>query len=199
MSANAIDLNSILGDFDSPAEPEHAASDEAEVDLSIVLDDIKAPALSVRGQAQPAADLDGVFGNLRQQSAKRSGLDEAEKEYKRGLALRAAGDIEGCIQALEKASRAPKLRFGTSWLIARLYREREMLPQALEWLERASHAPAPTTDESHQLLFELAEALERVGEVARALAICMELQSEAGSYRDVDQRIDRLTKVQAES
>ena len=123
----------------------------------------------------------------------------AEKEYKRGLALRAAGDIDGCIQALETASRAPKLRFGTSWLIARLYRERDMMPQALEWLERASQAPAPTTDESHQLLFELAEGLEKVGEVARALAVCMELQCEAGSYRDVDARIDRLTKVQAGS
>ena len=32
-----------------------------------------------------------------------------------------------------------------------------------------------------------------------ALAVCMELQCEAGSYRDVDARIDRLTKVQAGS
>jgi hypothetical protein len=36
-----------------------------------------------------------------------------------------------------------------------------------------------------------------MGEVARALAVCMELQSEAGEYRDVAERIDRLTKVQA--
>ena len=74
-----------------------------------------------------------------------------------------------------------------------------MLPKALEWLERAAEAPAPTTDESNQLHYELAEALEKVGEVARALAICLELQAEAGSYKDVDQRIDRLTKVQAGS
>ena len=131
--------------------------------------------------------------------AKRSGLDESEKDYKRGLALRAAGDIEGCIQALEKAARSPKLRFGTSWLIARLYRDRDRLPEALEWLERASNATAPNADESRQLLFELADALERAGEVARALAVCIEIQSDAGSYRDVDARIDRLTKVQAGS
>lgn len=199
MSANAIDLDSILGDFESPAPPVHASSEDVEVDLSISLDKIKKPAPPARAQEPEATDLDGVFGNLRTQSAMRSGLDEAEKEYKRGLALRAAGDIDGCIQALEKASRAPKLRFGTSWLIARLYRDRDMMPEALEWLERASQAPAPTTDESHQLLFELAEALEKVGEVARALAVCMELQSDAGSYRDVDKRIDRLSKVQTGS
>jgi tetratricopeptide (TPR) repeat protein len=206
LSANAIDLESILGDFDAPPPPTpqkaHAANEDVEVDLSIVLDDIKKP-----GAAAPAApparakedssDLDEIFGSLRDQASKRSGLDDAEKEYKRGLALRAAGDIDGCIQALEKASRAPKLRFGTSWLIARLYRERDMMPEALEWLERAAQAPAPTNDESHQLLYELADGLEKTGEVARALAICLELQADAGEYKDVSKRIDRLTKVQA--
>jgi len=209
LSANAIDLESILGGFDddfapSPAPPPptaraSAATDDVEVDLSIVLEDIKPGAAAAPVAAPPEADLDGVFGNMRDQASRRSGLDDAEKEYKRGLALRAAGDIDGCIQALEKASRAPKLRFATSWMIARMYRERDKLPQALEWLERAAQAPAPTSDESHQLLFELAEGLEKVGEVARALAICLELQADAGSYRDVDERIDRLTKVQAGS
>jgi tetratricopeptide (TPR) repeat protein len=200
MSANAIDLDSILGDFDDPPPPPvHASSEDVEVDLSVSIDTIKKPALPAKAAETEDADLDSVFGTMRTQSAKRSGLDEAEKEYKRGLALRKAGDIDAAIQAFEKASRAPKLRFGTSWLIARLYRDRDMMPQALEWLERASQAPAPTTDESHQLLYELAEGLEKIGEVARALAVCMELQSDAGSYRDVDKRIDRLTKVQAGS
>ena len=216
LSANAIDLDSILGGFgdhdDAPPPPAAtagratAASDDVEVDLSIVLDDIKPgtaapPPQPAAPQAarQAPTDLDGVFGNLRDQAARRSGADDAEREYKRGLALRAAGDIEGCLQAFEKASRAPKLRFSTAWLIARIYRERDMQHESLEWLERAAQAPAPTTEESYQLLYELAEGLEKVGEVARALAICLELQAEAGSYKDVDERIDRLTKVQAGS
>jgi tetratricopeptide (TPR) repeat protein len=195
MSANAIDLSSILGDFDAkPPAPEHHTGDDGEVDLSISLETIERP---VPPSFPQEVDLDGVFDSMRAQSAKRSGLDEAEKEYKRGLALRKAGDINGCIEALEKASQAPKLRFGTSWLIARLYRDRGMMTEAREWLERASQATAPTRDESHQLLFELAEALENVGELARALAICIELQADAGSYRDIDSRIDRLTRVQA--
>ena len=200
MSANAIDLDSILGDFDEPPPPPvHAVPEDAEVDLSF--DTVKKPAAP---EAKPAAaaeeaDLDSVFGTMRTQSAKRSGLDEAEKEYKRGLSLRTAGDIDGAIQAFEKAARAPKLRFGTSRLIARLYRDRKNMPKALEWLERASQVPAPTTDEGHQLLYELAEALEEAGETARALAVCMELQSDAGSFRDVDKKIDHLTRVQAGS
>jgi len=204
MGANAIDLESILGDFDAPLPPPvHATSEDVEVDLSISLNTIRTPPAPEPEPASPpqpdAGDLDSVFGSMRTESAKRAGLDEAEKDYKRGLALRKAGDFDGCIQAFEKAARAPKLRFGTSWLIARLYRDRDMLPQSLEWLERASQAPAPTADESHQILFELADGLEKIGEVARALAVCMELQSEAGAYRDVEQRIERLTKVQTGS
>jgi tetratricopeptide (TPR) repeat protein len=201
MSANAIDLGSILGDFEvADREPTQAAPEIAEVDLSVSLNTINAAASQAKAaEPAPEPDLDGVFGNMRTQSAKRSGLDDAEKEYKRGVALRTAGDIDGCIEAFEKAARAPKLRFATSRLIARLYRDRGMMPKALEWLERASQAPAPTADESHQVLFELAEGLEKAGEAARALAVCMELQSDAGPYRDVAERIDRLTKVQAGS
>jgi tetratricopeptide (TPR) repeat protein len=202
LSVNAIDLDSILGDFDAPAPPPpsrptaHAASDDVEVDLSIDLDVIKPGAVPLPPKvAAPVDDLDDVFGGMRDQ-ARRSGLDDAEKEYKRGLALRKAGDIDGCIEALQKASRAPKLRFATSWLIARLYRDRDMLPQALEWLERASQAPASNVDDGHQVLYELADGLEKVGEVARALAICMELEAEVSGYRDIAARIDRLTKVQ---
>jgi hypothetical protein len=41
------------------------------------------------------------------------------------------------------------------------------------------------------LLYELADALEAVGEVERALAICMELQADAGDFRDIKQRVTR--------
>lgn len=197
LSANAIDLESILGEFDSPPATVHAASEDVEVDLSIMVDDIKPAEVprAAKGSAAPG-DLEGVFGRMRDQASVRS-ADEAEKEYKRGLALRDAGDIDGCIQALEKASRAPKLRFAAAWLIGRLYCDRDMLPQALEWLERAAQASAPNADDAQALLYELADALEKVGETARALAVCLELQADAGDYRDIGTRIDRLAKVQA--
>jgi tetratricopeptide (TPR) repeat protein len=203
-SPHAIDLGDILGDFDdAPPVPStkpataRASAEAVEVDLSIVLDSSKSAAAAAKPAPEPAQDLDSVFGNMREQAARKSGLDEADKEYKRGLALRAKGDIDGCIAALETASRSPKLRFATSWLIARLYRDRKMLPQAVEWLERATLAPAATTDDAHQVLYELADGLEQAGEGARALAVLLELQADAGDYQDIDARISRLTKVQA--
>jgi tetratricopeptide (TPR) repeat protein len=82
-------------------------------------------------------------------------------------------------------------------MIARLRRDRGQMADALEWLERASQASAPTADDARQVLYELADGLEKEGEGARALAVLIELQADAPDYRDVGDRIDRLTKVQA--
>ena len=197
LSENAIDVLSILGPEPPPRPQPPPVPAGGEVDLSVGLDLKPIPAAAPAAPAAPAADLGEVFGGMREKAARRTGLDESEKEYKRGLALRKAGDIDGCILAFENAARAPKLRFSTSRMIARLYRDRNDTAKTLEWLERASQAPAPTADDGHQVLFELIEALEKAGETARALAVCMELQSDAPDYRDVGERIDRLTKVQA--
>jgi tetratricopeptide (TPR) repeat protein len=173
-------------------------SESVEVDLSIVLDKVKKP---LAGPAPPASDpiaagdLDGVFAQMRDEASRRSST--ADDEYKRGLAMYKAGQIDECIPVLQAASKAPRLRFATAALLARIFQERGLMPQAVEWFERAAEAQAPTEDEGHRLLYELADALEATGESARALAICIELQSEAGDYRDVAARVDRLAKVQS--
>ncbi len=185
---------------DDPEKPPAARvrSESVEVDLSIVLDDIEKP---LPGATPPTpssiagGDLDGVFAQIRGEASRRS--TTADDEYKRGLALFKAGQIDECIPVLQAASKAPRLRFATSAMLARIFRERGLMPQAVEWFERAAEAPAPTEDEGHRLLYELADALEATGESARALAICIELQSEAGDYRDVAARVDRLAKVQS--
>jgi tetratricopeptide (TPR) repeat protein len=208
LSSNAVDIQSIIREFDSP--PQESApevSEDGEVDLSVVLDGIERrpqPGAGA-GREQPkkslqtlqSTDIEDVFVQLRDEASRRSALDGAEQEFRRALALKAAGDIDGCIDALQSASKAPSLRFGTASLLGRLFRERGLMSQAAEWYERAAQAPAPTPADYHVLLFELAEVLEAEGEIIRALAVCLELQADAGDYRDVATRVDRLAKVQA--
>ena len=198
LSANAIDLDSILGDFDAPPprRPRPTGRRKTSRSISASCWTTSSPRRRPEPGAAESGDLDGVFGHLRDEASRRQGTDESEKEYKRALALRSAGDIEGCMEALEKASRAPKLRFVTATLLGKLHRERRAIPQAIDWFERAAQAPAPTPDAGYEVLYDLADGLEQVGETARALAILLELQADAGAYRDIDARIDRLTKVQ---
>ena len=44
---------------------------------------------------------------------------------------------------------------------------------------------------------DLGVLLDQTGENARALAVFLELQADAGDYRDVPARIDRLARVQS--
>ena len=204
--------------FDAPpvhlaAPTAHSRSASVEVNLGIVMDDIRTstapavsppppadaptPAANIPPRASIAADeLDGVFAQLRGEAARRSSQGGLDDELKRGLAMLRDGQVDEAIPVLQAASKAPRLRFAAASILGRVFRERRMMPQAVEWLERAAEAPAPTADEGYQLLYELAEALEATGETARALAICIELQAEAGDYRDVAARVDRLAKEQ---
>jgi tetratricopeptide (TPR) repeat protein len=219
LSSNAIDLESILGDLDSmePEEPAlpapapqkrdkpkaHAEQESVEVDLSIDLDGIK-PGGAVRPSApEPQAeeesyqenDIDSVFTQMRNKASRATAGDGAEEQMKEGVSLRQAGKIDAAIRAFETASRSPRHRFQASTYLGRIYREKDQMKKAIEWFERATQAPAPTAEDGHMLLYELADALEATGEVDRALAVCMELQADAGDFRDVKARVSRLSKV----
>jgi lipopolysaccharide biosynthesis regulator YciM len=82
-------------------------------------------------------------------------------------------------------------------MLGRVYSQKGEHTRAVEWMERAAEAPAPTPDAGRALMYDLAEMLEKVGEASRALAVFVELESESGGYRDVARRIERLSKAQA--
>jgi len=225
LSTNGIDLDSILGDLEEPAQAQRKVilqedQENAEVDLSVDLDGINAnrepialtpaparsspePDSNVEGEGESESepyqenDLDSVFAQLRSDASRRSTGDGAEEQMKHGRALQEAGKVDQAIEAFEMASRSPRHRFQASLCVGRIYRDRDQLPKAIEWFERATQAPAPTPDEGFTLLYELADALEASGETARALAVCIELLADAGEFRDVKARVSRLNKVQA--
>ena len=107
--------------------------------------------------------------------------------------------VDDAVRELEQAARAPRLRFDAAGLLGRLLRDRGEVGLSIEWFERAAEAPAPTPEAGRQLLYELGQALEESGELARALAVYLELQADAGEYHDIASRVERLARAQSES
>jgi tetratricopeptide (TPR) repeat protein len=193
-SPRVVDLDDGYGEVDlgeiATARAVAAARlDMADMDLGIAADDIAAPIT--------APDLDGVFEQLRDEVTMRSAIDAAEADYQRALVLQRAGDIDECVPLLLSAAREPAVRFAAASLLGRIFKQGGLTSEAIEWFEQAADASAPEPSAAHEVLYELADTLESAAEPARALAVWLELQADAGVYRDVAARIDRLAKLKA--
>jgi tetratricopeptide (TPR) repeat protein len=153
------------------------------------------PATKAPPLVQPPARPEG-FRGVRDDGARPSAEDAAE-QYRLAVTYVEMDMPDDAIKALEQAARSPRQRFDAASMLGRLYLQRSDAAHAIEWLERAAEAPAPTPDAGRSLLYDLAQTLESVGEHSRALAVFVELESESGGYRDVAGQIERLSKVQA--
>ncbi|HVB38236.1 MAG TPA: tetratricopeptide repeat protein, partial [Vicinamibacterales bacterium] len=198
LSAGAIDVTSLLSEQDfagGMGEAWDESPDAIEVDLSAALDGLQAANVPRRTHgAIPEDDLDGVFRGMRDEADRATAGGAAPEQYRRAVECEASGRDDEAVALLAQAARSPRLRFEAGGRLARLLARHGRRSQAVEWFERAAQAPAPTADAGLALLYDLGLALEGGGEWARALAIYLELQSEAGAYRDVVERVDRLSK-----
>jgi len=144
----------------------------------------------------PRENLDAVFKDFRDEVSRQSGIDQSAQHMKLAHTYLEMGMADEAIAALQNAVRSPRQRFEAGVLLGRLFKSRGDIPHAIEWFERAAEAPAPTVEEGRALLYNLGATLEEAGEVARALAVFLELQADAGEYRDVAARVEHLARVQ---
>jgi tetratricopeptide (TPR) repeat protein len=166
-----------------------------DIDLSNVFADPQG-GTAASGSKPAPANLEEVFGDFRSALSKQAGAHEAGEKLALAKTYLEMGMKDEAMAALVDAAKLPTHRFEAGLMLGRMYLKKEDLPHAAEWLERAAEAPAPTAGEGRELLYDLGAVLEAMGETARALAVFLELQAEAGEYRDVPARVERLARVQ---
>ena len=114
-----------------------------------------------------------------------SPADDAEAEI----------DEAATIAQLQAAADTPALRFQAAAQLGRWFLHKGQMDRGVEWLERACAVPAPIREHGLAARYDLADALERTGQQDRALACWSDLEVDAGSYRDVADRLARLTRT----
>ena len=143
--------------------------------------------------AKVPQSLESVLKGVRDEAVHEAASPEvAEQHFQLATTYIEMGMTEEAMTALEVSARSIRHRFRAGALLAKLLMDKGDIVHAVEWFERAAEAPAPSPPAAHQLLYELATALEAQGESQRALAVLLELQSEAGEYRDLAQRLEHL-------
>jgi tetratricopeptide (TPR) repeat protein len=181
-------------------EPDPAPAPVRDPEADIPLkrrDDPPAPGAPSEKKAAAQPDLDDVFTARRAAASRQAGVKEAAQQLALARTYLEMGMTDEAIPALARAAKIPMHRFEAASLLGRLYLKKQDPVGALVWLERAAEAPAPSPQEGRELLYDLGTTLEATGEISRALAVLMELQAEAGDYRDVAARVDRLSRVQS--
>jgi tetratricopeptide (TPR) repeat protein len=144
----------------------------------------------------PPPNLESVFDDVRAEVSKQTGVEEAAEHLALARTYIDMGMQDEAIAALRTAARVPTHRFEAASLLGRLFLVQNDIPHAVEWFERAAEAPAPSEKEGRELLYDLGRMLDAAGETARALAVFLELQADAGEYKDVAARVDRLSRAQ---
>lgn len=176
-----------------PVEAVTPASED-ELDLTGALDGNPAAGGRTVPESDAPQSLERAFETLREDA--QASADYSTQHMTLARTYLEMGLVEQAIPSLETAARSPRLRFEAASRLGRLLLERGETARALEWLERASEAPAPDVEEGHALLYDFGVALDTAGETARALAVFLELQADAGDYRDAPVRIERLARAQ---
>ncbi|MEN3337558.1 MAG: hypothetical protein V7647_1234 [Acidobacteriota bacterium] len=173
------------------------ASESADIDITSMLGDLEGEEETAPAAAAAPSGMDDVFTDFRKDAARHSAADQSAQHMKLARTYLEMGMTDEAIAALKNAARSPVQRFEAGSMLGRLYREQGDLPRAVEWLQQAVEVPAPAVEEGRALLYDLAVTLEDAGDAPRALALFLELEAEAGPYRDAAERAGRLARVQA--
>ena len=186
----------VLPESLEPPRPRKKRGAAVEIDLTSALGGLDGPAEESEAEGSGTGEESDSFQDFRQEVSRQSGSDQSAQHMTLGRTYLEMGMPDEALGSLQIASRSPRFRFEAASLLGRIFMERADTAQAIEWLERAAEAPAPSAQEGRALLYDLGTLVEQSGETARALAIFLELQSEAGEYRDVAERVERLARVE---
>ena len=140
------------------------------------------------------SDLEAVLDGMRPRRTDYDSVTEAASAFERGVQRLERGQSAEGLDELKAVAHVPAFRFPAAARLGREYIRLGQPLEGIEWLSRAAEMPAPTPEAGLAVLYDLAHALEAIGEGVRALAVLMEISADDPGYRDVAQRIARLMR-----
>lgn len=115
------------------------------------------------------------------------------ERYERGLALKQAGLHKAAIDQFEMAAVDPALALKAYAQMGLCYKLSGRYEEAVPVFQQALKATPASSKETVQILYVLGRTLESLGRVAETLEAYRWIRREDPDYRDVTERIERLS------
>lgn len=141
-------------------------------------------------------DVEEVFAKFKEGVAKQIGVDDAQSHYDLGVAYKEMALIEDAIREFDTAARDPKRTCVCQSMIGMIQLERGNLNEAIDAFIRGLQAPDRTREQESALCYEIGAAYEVKRMTKQALEHFQRSARLVPTFRDVQERIRRLTKTE---
>jgi tetratricopeptide (TPR) repeat protein len=141
-------------------------------------------------------DVEEVFAKFKAGVAQQIAVDDTQSHYDLGVAYKEMGLVDDAIREFDMASRDPKRACVCHSMIGMIQLERGDLNEAIDAFNRALLAPDRTKDQEAALCYEIGSAYEAKKVQKQALDHFQRCARILPSFRDVQERIRRLQKVE---
>ena len=139
-------------------------------------------------------DVEEVFAKFKEGVEKQVSVDDSQTHYDLGLAYKEMGLIDDAIRELDVAARDQEMECVCQSIIGTLELARGKVAEAVEAFLRGLNSPVKEPAQEVTLLYELGNAYEAKKMNREALAYFQKVVRKDPRYRDVGDRIARLSQ-----
>ncbi len=138
-------------------------------------------------------DVEEVFAKFKEGVQKQISQDDGQAHYDLGLAYKEMALHDDAIREFEVAARDRNMTCVCESMIGMMHLERGNVNEAIDAFLRGLHAQVRTSDQETSLWFELGGAYESKSMFKDALAYYQRVARREPNYRDVQDRVRRLS------
>jgi tetratricopeptide (TPR) repeat protein len=184
------------GARERPQEPDRAYDIAASLDALESLDyNGLEPA---EGHAQPdqQVDVEEVFAKFKEGVAKQISVDDSDSHYNLGIAYKEMMLIDDAIREFEVAAQDPKRECVCRSMIGMIEIERGRMNEAIDAFLLGLNSPNKDPQQETVLCYEIGACYEAKKMNKEALSYYQKAMRRDPNYRDVQERVRRLAKVE---
>ena len=144
-------------------------------------------------EASKQIDVEEVFAAFKEGVAKQVSVDDAQSHYDLGVAYKEMGLLDDAIREFEVAARDEKRDCVCRSMVGMIQMERGKVPEAIEAFQKGLAAPIKTAEQEMVLCFDVGLGYESMNRTKDALAYFQRVAKVDPNYREVADRIRRLS------